>query len=105
LDQRRLVTYVNDADGLHLAHNFVFLNQPWSAERFRTVVDGLEAVASPHAWPAWALGNHDHARIATRFDGGEGHGPAPPPGGGDPGPKLRGTTVPVPGRHRRPARN
>ncbi len=76
LDQGRLVTYVNEGDGLQLAHNFVFLNQPWSAERFRTVVDEFESLASERAWPAWALGNHDHPRIATRFDGGTGRGEA-----------------------------
>jgi alpha-glucosidase len=76
LDQERLVTYVNEGDGLQLAHNFVFLNQPWSAERFRAVVDEFEALATETAWPAWALGNHDHPRIASRFDDGTGHGPA-----------------------------
>jgi alpha-glucosidase len=76
LDQRRLATYVNEGDGLQLAHNFVFLNQPWSAERFRAVVDEFEALATPKAWPAWALGNHDHRRIASRFDEGSGHGAA-----------------------------
>jgi alpha-glucosidase len=76
LEQSRLVTYVNDADGLQLAHNFVFLNQPWSAERFRTVVDEFEALASDQAWPCWVLGNHDHRRIASRFDDGSGNGPA-----------------------------
>jgi alpha-glucosidase len=76
LDQERLVTYVNDGDELQLAHNFVFLNQPWSAERFRTVVDQFQSLATERAWPAWALGNHDHPRIASRFDRGTGHGPA-----------------------------
>jgi alpha-glucosidase len=76
LDQERLVTYVNDADGLQLAHNFVFTNQPWSAERFRAVVDEFEALASSDAWPAWVLNNHDHSRLATRYDDAAGDGPA-----------------------------
>jgi alpha-glucosidase len=76
LAQDRLVTYVNLADGLQLAHNFVFLNQPWSAERFRHVVDEFEELASAAAWPAWALGNHDHSRIATRYAGDGKHGEA-----------------------------
>jgi alpha-glucosidase len=76
LDQPRLATYVNGGDGLHLAHNFVFTNQPWSAERFRAVVDEFEALASPAAWPAWVLANHDHSRLATRYDNGAGDGPA-----------------------------
>jgi alpha-glucosidase len=76
LDQPRLVTYVNDGDGLHLAHNFVFTNLPWSAERFRAVVDEFERLAAPAAWPAWVLANHDHARLATRYDDDAGDGPA-----------------------------
>ncbi len=71
LDQRALARYVSGGDGLHLVHNFVFLNLPWSAAAFRATVDQFEELAGPKAWPAWCLGNHDHSRIATRY------GPAP----------------------------
>ena len=71
LDQRALARYVAGGDGLHLVHNFVFLNLPWSAAAFRATVDEFEALAGPMTWPAWCLGNHDHPRIATRY------GPAP----------------------------
>jgi alpha-glucosidase len=71
-DQRALARYVADGDGLHLVHNFVFLNLPWSAGAFRATVDEFEELSGSQAWPAWCLGNHDHPRIATRY----GRGPA-----------------------------
>jgi len=72
LDQGALAPYVSVGDELHLAHNFVFLNLPWSATGFRATVDEFERLAGPDAWPAWCLGNHDHPRIASRY----GPGPA-----------------------------
>ena len=67
LDQSRLAEYVRTGDELHLVHNFVFLNLPWSAAEFRKTVDEFEELVGPGAWPAWCLGNHDHARIASRY--------------------------------------
>ena len=67
LDQRRLAAYVTGEDGLHLAHNFVFLNLPWSAAAFRATVDEFEALVEAGGWPAWCLNNHDHSRTATRY--------------------------------------
>ncbi|MBA3430291.1 MAG: DUF3459 domain-containing protein [Actinobacteria bacterium] len=75
LDQERLVQYVNSADELHLAHNFVFVHQPWKAQSFRHVISQWHELATDEAWPAWFLNNHDSSRVATRFDDG-GHGPA-----------------------------
>jgi alpha-glucosidase len=76
LDLRRVVDYLSGGDQLHLAHNFVFLHLPWDAAAFRSVIEDFEALAEPDAWPAWFLGNHDHSRIATRYDDGAGAGPA-----------------------------
>jgi alpha-glucosidase len=67
LDQRALAPYVTTGDELHLAHNFVFLNLPWSAARFRAVVDEFEELTRDGGWPAWCLNNHDHSRTATRY--------------------------------------
>jgi alpha-glucosidase len=67
LDQRALASYITSGDELHLAHNFVFLNLPWSAERFRAVVDEFELLTATGGWPAWCLNNHDHPRTATRY--------------------------------------
>jgi alpha-glucosidase len=73
LNQRRLAAYVNGGDGLHLAHNFTFLRLPWDSQAFRQTIAELDGLLEPTAWPAWCLGNHDHDRIATRYDQG-GHG-------------------------------
>ncbi|MCW3004511.1 MAG: alpha amylase catalytic region [Conexibacter sp.] len=75
LDLQRIVSYINSGDELHLAHNFTFLHLPWDAAAFRASIDGFEALASEAAWPSWFLANHDHPRVASRFDG-DGQGPA-----------------------------
>lgn len=67
LDQRALAAYVTTGDELHLAHNFHFMNLPWSAQRFRCAVDEFEALTRDGGWPAWCLNNHDHSRTATRY--------------------------------------
>ena len=67
LHQGQLAEYVRTGDELHLVHNFVYLNLPWSAARFRETVDEFEDLVGPGAWPAWCLGNHDHARVASRY--------------------------------------
>ena len=75
LDLRRIVSYVNSGDELHLAHNFVFVRLPWDASVFRASIDELDALATEVAWPAWFLANHDNPRVASRFDE-HGQGPA-----------------------------
>jgi alpha-glucosidase len=75
LDLERIVAYINSGDELHLAHNFTFLHLPWDAAAFRASIDEFEALASEAAWPAWFLANHDHPRVASRFDA-DGQGPA-----------------------------
>ena len=67
LDQRRLAPFLVGGDGLHLAHNFTFLRSPWSAGRFREIVEEFERLAPEPAWPTWCLNNHDHSRTATRY--------------------------------------
>ena len=75
LDQPRLVSYLAAGDGLHLAHNFVFLRTPWDAGRFRAVIEEFGALATPSTWASWCLENHDHPRVASRYDV-AGSGPA-----------------------------
>ncbi len=76
LDLRKLARYYGTGrDELHLAHNFVFLHQPWKPQAFRSVVDEYAGLLPANAWPAQFLGNHDHPRVATRYDEG-GNGPA-----------------------------
>jgi alpha-glucosidase len=75
LDQRRLLRFLIGGDELHLAHNFVFLRTEWSAEAFRAVIEEFTEEGGHGVWPAWCLENHDHSRVATRYDEG-GSGPA-----------------------------
>jgi alpha-glucosidase len=71
LDLRKLARYYGSGrDELHLAHNFVFLHQPWKPEAFCSVVDDYTALLPADAWPAQFLGNHDHSRVASRYDEG-----------------------------------
>ena len=74
-DLHRIVEYLATGDQLHLAHNFIFAEQPWDADGYRTSIDDFEIVAEGRAWPAWFLENHDNPRVVDRF-GEEGLGPA-----------------------------
>jgi len=71
LDLVKLARYYGSGqDEFHLAHNFVFLTQPWKAEAFHAVVDEFGGLLPADAWPAWMLGDHDVSRIASRYDEG-----------------------------------
>ena len=65
----RFVAFLR-GDGLHLAHNFEFVDLPWDAGRYRAFIDDVEAAAEdqPATWPCWFLENHDLPRVASRFD-------------------------------------
>ena len=75
LDLRRVVEYINTADELDLAHNFVFVHLPWRAAAFGASVQEFTGLAAAAAWPAWFLENHDHSRVATRYADAPGNGP------------------------------
>jgi alpha-glucosidase len=64
--QADVARYVNWPAGLHLAHNFHFLELPWAADAFRrSLVEFYDFLEAP-AWPAWCLNNHDYPRLASR---------------------------------------
>ena len=67
-DLHRIVAYLGYGDQLHLAHNFVFIDQDWDAETYATSIEDFEKLAAHGAWPAWFLGNHDKPRPASRFN-------------------------------------
>ena len=62
-----LVRYYGNDDELQMPFNFNFLRQPWSAERFRGIVEEWERLLPPHAWPDYTLSNHDRSRAASRY--------------------------------------
>ena len=64
---RNLVRYYGNDDELHMPFYFNFLRQPWSAERFRGIVEEWERLLPHHAWPDYTLSNHDRSRAASRY--------------------------------------
>jgi alpha-glucosidase len=62
-----LVRYYGNGDELQMPFNFNFLRQPWSADRFRGVVEEWERLLPRHAWPDYTLSNHDRSRAASRY--------------------------------------
>jgi alpha-glucosidase len=54
-------------DELHMAFNFDFLMQSWSARRFRDSARAWYASLPEGAWPNFTLGNHDQSRAARRY--------------------------------------
>ena len=64
---RRHVRYYGDDDELQLSFNFHFLEQPWTAERFRAVVEEWERLLPGHSWPDYTLSNHDRSRAVSRY--------------------------------------
>jgi alpha-glucosidase len=62
----QLVPYVATGDELHLSFNFKTWNKPWSADRWRALIDDVEQ-NFVDAWPTWVLSNHDNPRHRTRF--------------------------------------
>ena len=75
-DLPRFVTFLTGT-GMHLAHNFEFVDLPWDAQRYRAFIDRFEAEAASVSdlWPCWFLENHDLPRVVSRFDE-NGLGPA-----------------------------
>ncbi len=66
-DYKEWATYFGaELDELHLPFNFGLLGVKWNATAVRTVVDVVEGVIRPGAWPTYVVGNHDEHRIATR---------------------------------------
>ena len=69
-DLPRFVDFLTGG-GMHMAHNFEFVDLPWDAALYRRFIDEFqtrtEGVAD--AWPCWFLENHDQPRVASKFDG------------------------------------
>lgn len=59
--------YGAELDELHMPYNFSLLYSPWTAGDFASRVGELEAALPDGAWPNHVLGNHDEARLGTRF--------------------------------------
>jgi alpha-glucosidase len=64
-----IVQYTAGSRRLHMAYNFELLVDDFSTDHIRGVVETL-AARCPDCWPCWAIGNHDVARVASRWLGG-----------------------------------
>ena len=64
-----LARYYGDAAGamFQLPFNFALIDMAWDAGTIGAFVEEYEAALPPDGWPSWVLGNHDRARMATRF--------------------------------------
>lgn len=61
-----MADYTSGGDKLHMAYSFDLLTEQHGADFFRKTVDGIEKKLTD-GWPCWAIGNHDVARVATRW--------------------------------------
>jgi alpha-glucosidase len=68
-DLTRLARYYGDGDELHLAFCFPLWQQPFSAVAYRDTIAEIETALPRHAWPAYALSNHDLSRAGSRLTG------------------------------------
>jgi alpha-glucosidase len=75
-DMHGLVSFLRGGDQLHLAHNLLVKDLPWSPEAFGASIEDFEALADHTCWPAWFFSNHDMSRAASRFDSPRGAGAA-----------------------------
>jgi len=62
------IQYTSGSNRLHMAYNFELLVDTFSTAHIRNVIETFEANAVD-CWPCWAIGNHDVARVATRWWG------------------------------------
>lgn len=65
--ERWVEYYGKQLDELHMPFNFQLLGVEWKAQSVRQVVDALEHILPPGAWPNYVLGNHDEQRLASRI--------------------------------------
>jgi alpha-glucosidase len=64
---RWLRYYGHEGDGFHLPMNLNFMHLPWKAGTIRAAIAEVEDLLPEFAWPSCVLGNHDEARLATRY--------------------------------------
>jgi alpha-glucosidase len=63
-----MIEYTSGSSRLHMAYNFELLADDFSIEHIRNAVESLENNAVK-CWPCRSIGNHDVARVTTRWGG------------------------------------
>ena len=61
-----MAAYTEGNQRLHMAYSFEFLLATFTAEHFRSRVDGFYKGA-PSGWPCWSFSNHDVIRHVSRW--------------------------------------
>ena len=65
-----MADYTADGDKLHMAYSFNLLTPTFTAAYIRAQVEEFEARVKG-GWASWSVGNHDVARVASRWARGE----------------------------------
>ena len=63
-----MAEYTGGGDKLHMAYSFNLLTAERSARHIRTQVEEFESHVAG-GWASWSVGNHDVARVMTRWGG------------------------------------
>lgn len=53
--------------GLHMPYNFHLIGAPWDPRKIAEIAEAFEAALPEGEWPNWVMGNHDRARVASRW--------------------------------------
>ncbi|MFM1886032.1 MAG: hypothetical protein RL026_1189 [Pseudomonadota bacterium] len=61
-----MADYTAGGRRLHMVYNFELLVDQFSTRHVREVIEALEARGGD-TWPCWAVGNHDVARVVSRW--------------------------------------
>lgn len=62
-----MADYTKKGKRLHMAYSFAFLSSLFSPEHIRETILSHEA-GLKNGWPCWAFGNHDVARLVSRWN-------------------------------------
>ncbi|MGB7737925.1 MAG: alpha-amylase family glycosyl hydrolase [Steroidobacteraceae bacterium] len=70
----RMIEYTHGASRLHTAYSFALLGDRHDPAYVATCLApwAEESTGGAHAWPSWALSNHDAPRVASRWGAGGG---------------------------------
>lgn len=67
-----MAEYTAGEDRLHMAYSFELLSHECSPAYIKRTVETLESHLR-EGWPCWSIGNHDVARVVSRWGGREGN--------------------------------
>lgn len=63
-----MAQYTSGGDKLQMAYSFDLLTEETGAAHIKKTIEGIEAELTD-GWPCWSIGNHDVARVMSRWGG------------------------------------